>query len=95
LIRMILFVLENSQMEGVFNAVAPLPVRNAEFTKALAERLKRPAFFRVPSPVLRLGLGEMAEALLLASQRVMPARMTKAGFQFEHPTIEKALAAEL
>jgi NAD dependent epimerase/dehydratase family enzyme len=53
--------------------------------------LHRPALFRVPAPVLRLALGEMADELLLSSQRVRPEALGRNGFEFQYPTIESAL----
>ncbi len=94
-IRIMRFTLETPGFSGACNAVSPGPIRNVDFTKALARSLRRPAFFRVPAWVLRLALGQMAEELLLTSQRVLPKRISEAGFEFQHPTIEKALAGEL
>jgi uncharacterized protein (TIGR01777 family) len=74
----------------VLNGVAPGAVTNAEFTRALASALHRPAFLRVPKQALRMLFGEMAE-LLLASQRVAPAAAESAGFQFQHPQLAEAL----
>jgi hypothetical protein len=75
--------------------VAPEPVRNAEFTAALAKALRRPALLSVPAFALRLALGEMADALLLSSQRVVPLRLEKLGYQFVRPDLGSALAAML
>jgi hypothetical protein len=76
---------------GPINVVAPEPVTNADFTKELADTLHRPAIFPAPAFALRLAMGEMADALLLASQRVMPERLKQAGFQFKHPLLRRAL----
>ena len=81
--------------DGVFNVTAPGPVTNREFTRALAAALHRPALFAVPPFALRLLLGESADELLLASQRVMPSRLLAAGFEFEHAEIAAALPAAL
>jgi uncharacterized protein (TIGR01777 family) len=67
--------LENGAVRGAVNVVSPQPVRNAEFTDALAEALHRPALFPAPAFALRVLLGEIADALLLASQRVVPGRL--------------------
>ena len=80
---------------GPFNLVAPEPVRNAEFTRTLARVLHRPAWLPVPGFVLRLALGEIAPAALLASTRVLPQRLLEAGFVFRHLRLEDALRAEL
>lgn len=90
--RMIEFVLANESCVGAYNAVAPAPVRNAEFTRELARAVRRPAILPVPAFALRLALGEMADELLLSSTRVLPARFLAAGFQFEHPALRDALA---
>jgi uncharacterized protein len=76
------FALENGSVRGAVNVVSPQPVRNAEFTVALAKALHRPALFPAPAFALRLILGEMADALLLASQRVVPAELEKQGYRF-------------
>ena len=81
---------------GPYNLTAPNPVTDAELTSALLAAFRRPDFrwLRVPAPVLKLGLGEMS-AELLTSARVLPKRLLDAGFEFEHPTVSAALAAEL
>jgi uncharacterized protein len=95
LVRAILFLLENESAVGAFNLVAPEPVRNAQFTKTLGRVLRRPTFFRVPEFALRMMFGEMADAALLASQRVYPERLLAAGFEFKHPKLEGALRSML
>ena len=90
-------VLDNtSERTGPYNLTAPNPVTNSELTAAMHAACKRPDFpwLRVPTPLLKLGLGEMS-AELLTSARVLPARLQQAGFTFEYPTIGAALAAEL
>ncbi len=89
-VELIVFLLERPEAEGVFNAVAPAPVRNREFTKTLAAVLRRPALLPAPSPALRVVLGEMA-ALVLESQRVEPAAALRAGFRFRYETLREAL----
>ncbi|MGH3281577.1 MAG: TIGR01777 family oxidoreductase, partial [Trebonia sp.] len=81
---------------GPYNLTAPNPVTNGEFTAALHAACRRPDFpwLRVPAPLLKLGLGEMSVELL-GSARVLPARLLELGFEFSHPTIGAALAAEL
>jgi uncharacterized protein len=78
-------------ISGPINVVAPNPARNAEFTKALARVLHRPAILPVPAFTLRLILGEMADALLLSSQRVLPKKLTQHHFQFQYADLESAL----
>jgi NAD dependent epimerase/dehydratase family enzyme len=65
-------------------------VTNAEFTRALAAALRRPAVFAVPAPALHLALGDLADAVL-ASQRVIPRRAVEAGFRFAHTAVAEAL----
>jgi NAD dependent epimerase/dehydratase family enzyme len=74
----------------VLNGVAPGSVTNAEFTRALATALHRPAFLPVPKLALRMLFGEMAD-MLLSSQRVAPVAAEAAGFQFQHPQLAEAL----
>jgi len=87
--------LENANITGPLNVVSPQPVTNADFTKLLAAALRRPALFPAPAFALRLLLGEMADALLLSSQRVLPAQLQKLNHQFLHPDLAPALAAIL
>lgn len=84
----IIFALDRDTLDGPVNFTAPNPVTNAEFTRALAKTLHRPALFTAPAPVLRLMLGEMADALLLASIRAVPEKLQQAGFQFADTTLE-------
>ena len=84
-------LLESASLHGVFNATAPEPVTNAEFSKTLGQVLNRPAFIRIPAFVLRILLGEMAE-LLLGGQRVLPERLEQAGFEFKSKTLKQALS---
>ncbi len=78
-------------LRGPVNVVAPNPVRNADFTRVLAHVLHRPALFPAPAFALRLMLGEMADALLLSSQRVIPQKLSDARFSFRYPELELAL----
>ena len=89
-VRAIKFALDRSDISGPVNLTAPEPVTNAEFTKALAKVLARPSVFTLPSPVLRAALGELASELL-ASARVVPARLLEAGFTFRDPDVRAAL----
>lgn len=89
-------VIEDDRLAGPVNLTAPAPVTNAEFTRALARAVHRPAILAVPRPALAAALGsEMARELLLSSQRVLPARLAAAGHAFAHPDLEGALAAVL
>ncbi len=80
----------NNEISGVWNATAPNPVRNSEFTKELASVLGRPALFPVPPPALKLAFGEFAQHMV-DSARVVPEKLTKAGFQFQYPELSGAL----
>jgi uncharacterized protein (TIGR01777 family) len=86
-----LHVLMKEDLEGVFNAVAPEPCTNHSFTKTLGKVLKRPTIFPVPAFVLKLLLGEMAEALFLGSTRVHPKRLMQEGYSFKCPDLEGCL----
>jgi uncharacterized protein (TIGR01777 family) len=83
------FLLEN-EIAGPVNATAPAPVTNAEFTRALAAAVRRPAIFPVPKLALRIVFGEMAEAVF-ESERVLPKRIEAAGYRFLYPQIGTAL----
>ena len=91
-VRIIQFALTTATLAGPVNSVAPNPVRNSEFTGILAKTLHRPALFPAPAFALRLALGEMADALLLGSQRVLPSKLVEAGYRFEQPDLAGALA---
>lgn len=85
------FAIEKNDIRGPVNAISPQPLQNAEFTKILARALHRPALFPAPAFALRLVLGEMADALLLSSQRVVPQKLQQLGFQFQHSDLTGAL----
>jgi len=87
--------LEHAEWGGVYNAVAPEPVRNRDFARALGHVLGRPAALPVPAVALRLLFGELADALLLASQRVIPQRLQAVGYQYAYNDLTMALAAML
>ncbi len=87
--------LVNDTMRGPMNLVAPNPVRNDEMAEALSRELHRPALFPVPRLALKLLLGEMADAAVLASQRVAPKALESARYSFSLPTLERALASIL
>jgi uncharacterized protein len=88
---MIRFALEKKSAGGAMNAVSPNPVRNADFIRAAGRALHRPAMFPAPAFALRLLLGEMADALLLSSQRVLPDKMQSLGYTFQDPELGAAL----
>jgi len=84
-------LIEDNSIHGAVNFVAPNPVRNTEFTKTLGRVLSRPTFFPVPAFAARFAFGEMADALLLSSQKVKPSVLEDKGFSFSWPTLEPAL----
>jgi uncharacterized protein (TIGR01777 family) len=93
LLRLFLHALASDGLSGAVNAVAPEPATNAEFTAALGQALHRPVALAVPALALRLALGEMADEMLLVSQRVSPIRAIESGFDFHFPLLGPALRA--
>jgi uncharacterized protein (TIGR01777 family) len=91
-VGIIRFALVNSALSGATNAVTPNPVQNSDFTDILAKTLHRPALFPAPAFALRLALGEMADALLLVSQRVKPSKLEQMSYRFAQPELTEALA---
>ena len=85
------FAIENASIRGAVNIVSPQPLQNADFTRVLAKAMHRPALFPAPAFALRLALGEMADALLLASQRVVPQKLQQLGYSFLFPELSSAL----
>ncbi len=91
LTSMIMFVLKNKNIEGVYNAVAPDPKSNEAITKSIASKLNKPLFMpKVPKFAIKLMQGEVAN-VILSSLNVSAEKIKKAGFQFQFPTIDKAL----
>jgi uncharacterized protein (TIGR01777 family) len=95
LVRLLVYAVTNELIRGPVNAVSPQSVTNAEFTRTLARVLHRPAIFPAPAFAVRLVLGEMADELLLASQRVEPKVAMESGFRFQYPQLETALGHAL
>jgi len=95
LCRCILFAITDAALSGPVNAVAPTPVQSGEFAHCLGHVLGKPARLRLPAPLARLALGEMAESTILASQRVRPAALARAGFSFGDPVLATALEKAL
>lgn len=83
-------LLASETLHGIFNATAPNPVTNAEFSKTLGKVLNRPAFIPIPAFVLKILLGEMAD-LLIGGQRVIPAKLEQTEFKFNFNTLAEAL----
>lgn len=94
-IAMVRWTLTSSSIRGPVNAVAPTPVTNVEFSRALGRAVHRPSFFPLPAFVLRLMFGELADGALLASQKVTPAIAASAGFRFTYPDVDSALNASV
>jgi len=95
LVRAILFLIEKDDLSGTFNLVAPAPTRQEDFARSLASCLGRPSAVPTPAWALKMAVGEMAEGVLLASAKVLPHRLTDAGFRFDFPDLETALKSEL
>jgi uncharacterized protein (TIGR01777 family) len=89
--RAFVFAAENEQVHGALNLASPEPVTNAEFTRTLGRVLGRPTVLGAPAFVLRMVAGEMADEMLLASQKVIPERLLQAGFRFEDERLEPTL----
>jgi uncharacterized protein len=95
LVRIIRFALVTPALAGPVNAVSPSPVTFAELARTLGRVLRRPALLPVPPFALRLLFGEMADEMLLASQRCLPEALEAAGYQFQSPELEAALREHL
>ena len=95
LVRAIAFCVESENIRGPVNAVSPQALNNYDFTKTLGAILHRPTVFPMPAFVAKLVLGEMAEALLLSSARVIPETLQAHGFQFAQPDLKGCLEHEL
>ena len=88
-------ILKTDSLQGPVNMVAPKPVTNADFTRVLASVLSRPAIFPVPTFAMRLALGQMADEVLLASERVDPAKLSASGYGFQYSDLRPALTSLL
>jgi hypothetical protein len=93
-VGLVLAALAGDIYQGPVNATAPTPVRNRDFTRALARAVHRPAFMAVPEFALRFALGEMA-TMLLTGQRVVPAAATAAGYVFRYADVDAAIATSI
>jgi len=91
IVGMMRFAIENESIKGAINGTAPNPVTNKQFSKILGKVLKRPAIFPMPAFVVKLLFGQMGEELLLAGQRVVPDKLTQAGYEFIYPQLVDAL----
>lgn len=95
LVRVLARMIDDEDLSGPVNTVAPNPVTNADFTRALGRALHRPTIFPLPAFMARLVMGKMADDLLLASARVAPKKLSEAGFEFQSATIDRGIAASL
>jgi len=91
IVRIFNFALENENLSGAVNTVAPNPATNEQFTDTLGAVVHRPTFLPLPAFAVNLAFGEMGDALLLASTRVVPKKLEEAGFMFDFPDLKTAL----
>jgi len=89
-VSVVLHCISRDSIRGPVNSVGPSPVTNLEFTKTLGRVLSRPTIFPLPAAMARILFGEMADGLLLSSQRALPATLTGEGFNFRHPNLEES-----
>jgi uncharacterized protein len=89
-VNAIKLTLHNESLRGPLNIVSPTPVTNEEFTKTLGHVLSRPTALAMPAFAVRLAFGEMADEMLLTSQRVIPKKLNEAGYEFQQPELEGA-----
>jgi uncharacterized protein (TIGR01777 family) len=94
-VNAIKLALSGETFRGPLNIVSPNPVTNEEFTKTLGHALNRPTALAMPAFAVRLAFGEMADEMLLTSQRVVPKKLNDAGYEFEFPELEGALRKHL
>jgi uncharacterized protein (TIGR01777 family) len=94
-VRAFVFAIDQPEVVGAYNVAAPSPVTNAEFTKAFAHVVHRPAILPAPRFALRLAMREMADEMLLASQRVDSGKLRAAGFEFAYDDLETALKSNV
>lgn len=90
-IRMVRWAIDTPEVKGPLNLTAPSPVTNREFARALGRALHRPALAPAPALAIRALLGEMADAVILGGQRVLPDKATRSGFEFRYPDLDSAL----
>ncbi len=89
-VRAMEFLIAHEELSGPVNVSAPNPVQFSDLASAIGKSMRRPSVFRVPSWVIRAGMGEMAD-VVLHGQRALPTRLTEAGFEFRYPRLEAAL----
>jgi len=93
--RAIVHTMETPSLKGPVNVCAPNPCTNAEFTSALGKVMGRPTILPLPGFVVKTAFGEMGEEMLLGGNRVLPTKLSKSGFEFNHPEIEDALQSAI
>jgi NAD dependent epimerase/dehydratase family enzyme len=91
LLAIVLHTISNKSMSGALNAVSPNPIANRDFTRILGKILSRPTLISIPSFAARMAFGELADAALLSSVRVLPTKLLRSGYEFRFPKIEQAL----
>jgi NAD dependent epimerase/dehydratase family enzyme len=89
------FTIARPEVTGPLNVVSPQPLRCRDFARTLGRVLRRPAVLPMPAPMARLAIGEMADALLLASAKVRPAALERLGFSFRVPSLDQAIRQAL
>jgi NAD dependent epimerase/dehydratase family enzyme len=94
-VKAIAFMLTNANIEGPVNVVAPNPVTNSQFTSILGRIIHRPTVLPLPAFAAKIILGEMADELLLSSQRCQPTKLVNNGYKFEFSKLDDALLAAL
>lgn len=94
-VNAIKLALNDASLRGPLNIVSPNPVTNEEFTKTLGHVLSRPTALAIPAFAARLAFGEMADEMLLTSQRVIPKKLSDAGYEFQQAELEGALRKHL
>jgi uncharacterized protein len=91
LLGIVLNIISNKSISGALNAISPNPITNRDFTRILGNVLSRPTLVSIPRFAARMAFGELADAALLSSVRVMPTKLLRSGYQFRFPKIEQAL----
>ena len=91
LVAMIQYVMRKDSLQGPVNFVTPNALNNRKFTKSFGQVLSRPTIFRLPAFAAHIALGDMANELLLSSNRVYPSKLMESGYKFFHPELNQAL----
>jgi uncharacterized protein len=91
LLGIVLHTISEKSIAGSLNAVSPNPITNRDFTRILGNVLSRPTLISIPRFAARMAFGELADAALLSSVRVLPIKLCRSGYDFRFPKIEQAL----